>query len=75
MGSTRVVHICLATIATLLHSSVEAFLNEVHIRLQPCESTPEGPALPSVLRAAFLMISPSRWSNKTGCMSSVGVGG
>ena len=45
-GSTVDVHICLATIATELHNSVEALLKEVHKRFHHCESTPDGPAPP-----------------------------
>ena len=78
-GSTRVVqirlHVRVAAIATLFQSSNEAFLKEVHIQRHPCESTPDGPALPSVRRATEQIISPSSRSNNGGwgCCGGAGV--
>ena len=66
-GSIVVVQICLANSATELHRSEEAFLKEVHKRLHPCESSPDGPAPPWDLRAAIQILSPSNCSNNTGC--------
>ena len=57
--------ILLAMVARASHRSVEADLNDVHMRLQAVESRPDGPAAPSVLSAVLLIRSPSILSNIT----------
>ena len=58
-GSTRHVQRRLAVAAKEWQSSSEADLKEVH-NLHPMASKPDGPALPSVRRAASLMQRASR---------------
>ena len=65
-GSTKQVHSCLAVEGRELHSSSEARPKLVHNLLHPFPSTPEGPAAPSVRRAADLMQRASKDSKNDG---------
>ena len=56
----------LASNAKLLQSSEEADLKDIQSRRQPFASTPDGPASPSILRAAVRIASPSSRSRITG---------
>ena len=51
LGFTKLEQIHLAIEASASQRSVEVDLNDVHICFQAAESSPEGPAGPSILRA------------------------
>ena len=65
-GSTRHVQRRLAVAAIALHKVSEADLKEVQSLLHPRASIPEGPAAPSVRRAAALTQRASKDSKITG---------
>ena len=62
-------HILLATRAKQWHSSLDAPLKDVHSRLHPCASIPDGPADPVIFIAAVRMTLASSDSKITGCTS------
>ena len=64
-GSTREVHSYLARAARDLQSSIDDEWKEVHSRLQPLASIPEGPAEPSVCSTALLIAEASMPSKIT----------
>ena len=59
-GSVKDVDMCLATDAKERQRSDDAARNDVHKRLQPKASTPEGPTDLSIWRAVRRIRSPSR---------------
>ena len=75
LGSTKQEQIRLAMEARASHKSVDADLNEVHMRFHAAASSPEGPAAPSILRTVLRISSPSILSNRTGWGSMIGASG
>ena len=66
MGQLGCTDASTCTCSYYCHTIDEAFLKEVHIQHHPCESTPDGPTLPSVWRATERIFSPSSHSNNVG---------
>ena len=75
LGSTNVVLSRLATAARLSHSPVEADLKEVQRRFHAAASKPDGPAVPSILKAVLHMSWPSILSKMLGWGSVTGMFG
>ena len=75
VGSTKVVLSRLATAARLSHSPVEADLKEVQRRFHAAASKPDGPAVPSILKAVLRMSWPSILSMMMGWGSVAGMFG
>ena len=75
LGSTNVVLSRLATAARLSHSPVEADLKEVQRRFHAAASKPDGPAVPSILKAVLRMSWPSILSKMLGWGSVTGMFG
>ena len=75
LGSTRFVLSHLATAARLSHSPVEADLKEVQRRFHDAASKPDGPAVPSILKAVLRMSWPSILSKMMGWGSVAGMFG
>ena len=71
LGFKKLEHIRLATEAMASHRSLDACLNEVHMRFHAAASSPEGPATPSILRAVLRMSGPSIFSKMTGWGSTM----
>ena len=70
-GSVKVEQMRRVKAARVLHRSLEAPWNAVHMRRHPAASMPDGPAEPCTLRAVERIRSPSILSNRTGCVSAM----